>query len=112
MFRDYALECFKESLNRQEAPLLSHLLYPQVLNDDDAKERKLGIECGLNWLWSAELHVFYIDHGMSKGMMAAFTFNRTTANRPIEFRSRKFSLDQTVYLKLYDSLLNGTTSSH
>lgn len=69
----YARECVKDSLMRGEAPLASHLLYTQegILDDNVPEERTLGILAGLSWTKVAEKHVFYIDHGMSSGMMIA-----------------------------------------
>lgn len=67
----YARDCMKDSLMRGEAPLLSHLLYTQVLDDTIQKERELGINAGLAWLTAAKKHIFYIDYGYSKGMLAA-----------------------------------------
>ena len=68
----YARECMLDSLNRGEAPLVSHLLYTQVLDDLIPEQRKQGIESGLAWLPVADLHVFYVDLGWSKGMEAAY----------------------------------------
>ena len=67
---NYARACLKDSLNRNEAPLASHLLYTQdgVLDDGIKAERMQGINAGLAWLEVVNLHVFYIDYGMSKGM--------------------------------------------
>lgn len=69
----YARECVKDSLMRGEAPLASHLLYTQegILDDDIKEERTLGIIAGLSWTKVAEKHVFYIDYGMSEGMIIA-----------------------------------------
>lgn len=66
--RRFARQCLKDSLGRGEAPLASHLLYPQVLNDTDASERRLGIAAGLAWLAVAEASVVYVDRGVSPGM--------------------------------------------
>ena len=73
----YARVCLKDSLNRNEAPLASHLLYTQegVLDDTVESERMQGINAGLAWLEVADLHVFYIDYGMSKGMENARSFS-------------------------------------
>lgn len=70
----YARKCVKHSLSLGEAPIASHLLYTQegILDDDKPEERKLGINAGLAWLDEADLHVFYLDLGWSKGMLAAF----------------------------------------
>ena len=43
----YARRCLRHSLSCGEAPLASHLLYPQVLSDEVPAERALGIAAGL-----------------------------------------------------------------
>ena len=70
---EYARECLRDSLLRDEAPIASHLLYTQdgVLDDLKPNERKMGIDAGLAWKKVAEKHVFYIDYGMSSGMKYA-----------------------------------------
>ena len=45
----YARDCLADSLRRGEAPLASHLLYTQALNDQDPTERAQGIAAGLAW---------------------------------------------------------------
>lgn len=69
----YARAALKDSLNRGEAPLASHLLYtqPGILDDGDAEQRALGIAAGLAWRHAAELSAFYTDHGWSNGMLSA-----------------------------------------
>lgn len=67
----YARACLLDSLHRGEAPLASHLLYTQVLDDNNVGHRNTGIEAGLAWLEYADLHVFYIDLGFSEGMKRA-----------------------------------------
>ncbi len=82
----YARACMRDSLNRGEFPLLSHLLYPQVLDDNIPEERKLGIEAGLAWAEKAELTAVYIDRGVSSGVEAAIDRARK-AGRAFEFRT-------------------------
>jgi hypothetical protein len=69
----YARMCVYDSILRGEAPIASHLLYCQegILKDSSPVQRKIGIEAGLEWLSSADIQVFYIDFGMSKGMREA-----------------------------------------
>jgi hypothetical protein len=69
----YARACMHDSLERGEAPIASHLLYtqPGVLDDSVPWQRVIGIEAGLAWRYAADLHVFYIDLGWSKGMKQA-----------------------------------------
>ena len=64
----YARRAMLDSLQRGEAPMASHLLYPQVLDDADADQRALGIEAGLAWGSAAIMTVVYADLGISRGM--------------------------------------------
>lgn len=69
----YARRCMRDSLQRGEAPIASHLLYTQegILRDEVADERQLGIQAGLAWRAVAECAVFYVGRGWSAGMLAA-----------------------------------------
>lgn len=69
----YARAAMRDSLNRGEAPIASHLLYtqPGILRDDAPDERQWGIDAGLAWREVADLAAFYIDRGWSAGMLAA-----------------------------------------
>ena len=73
---NYARACMADSLARGEAPIASHLLYtqPGILDDDTPAERDKGIAAGLAWARHAEMMVFYLDLGWSKGMEAAHEF--------------------------------------
>lgn len=70
----YARAAMADCLDRGEAPIASHLLYtqPGVLNDDVPEERSLGIDAGLAWGTVADAAVFYVDLGMSPGMVEAW----------------------------------------
>ena len=72
----YARACLRDSLNRGEAPIASHLLYtqPGVLDDNLMNERMLGINAGLAWRSVADKHVFYVDLGYSSGMLYALGY--------------------------------------
>lgn len=83
---DYARECLRDSLSAGEAPLASHLLYPQVLCDAKPEERTLGIDAGHAYLDVVEYVVFYIDHGWSRGMLAA---RKRVIERGIPFVERR-----------------------
>ena len=69
----YGRLCVRDSLKRGEAPIASHLLYTQedILDDNIAEERMLGIDAGLAWKEVADKHVFYVDYGYSQGMLYA-----------------------------------------
>lgn len=64
----YARKCMEECLRRNEAPMLSHLLYTQALDDNIPEERQLGIDAGHAWLAAVEAVVVYTDIGISDGM--------------------------------------------
>ncbi|MEJ5899866.1 DUF7768 domain-containing protein [Ochrobactrum teleogrylli] len=66
---EYARACLLDSLRRGEAPIASHLLHTQVLDDVRPDERELGIEAGLAWYRVAEKCVIYEDLGISGGMI-------------------------------------------
>lgn len=65
----YARACLLDSLRKGEAPIASHLLHTQVLDDMRPDERDLGIEAGLAWYRVAEKCVVYGDRGISGGMI-------------------------------------------
>lgn len=58
----------RDSLDRGEAPFASHLLYPQVLDDGNSRERMQGMSAGFVWGQHAELVAVYCDLGVSEGM--------------------------------------------
>jgi hypothetical protein len=82
----YARRCMRDSLSRGEAPLASHLLYPQVLRDENTEERRQGIGAGLSWATCAEATIVYVDHGISRGMELGIAHAKR-AGRKIEYRS-------------------------
>lgn len=69
----YAKEAVLDSLRRGEAPFASHLLYTQVLDDQNPKEREAGISAGLEYHkhGRADIVAFYADLGFSEGMKRA-----------------------------------------
>jgi hypothetical protein len=83
----YARRCVRDSLMLGEAPIASHLLYtqPGILRDHLMSERARGIEAGLVWSHMADLVVFYLDRGMSKGMELGLEHHRKIGSR-VEFR--------------------------
>lgn len=82
----YARRCMMDSLNRGEAPMVSHLLYTQVLDDTVPSEREQGIAAGLAWRQVAQASVVYEDHGISKGMQHGIIAAQK-AGIPVEFRT-------------------------
>jgi len=85
---NYARQCVKHSLSLGEAPIASHLLYTQqgILDDTIPEERLQGINSGLKWKEVADLQVFYIDYGISKGMQYGMDYAKEH-NIPFETRT-------------------------
>ncbi|MEY9098870.1 hypothetical protein ABIA24_001779 [Sinorhizobium fredii] len=84
----YARACVRDSLQRGEAPIASHLLYtqPGILDDDVSEERALGISAGLAWGAVAQATVVYMDRGTSRGMEHGIA-RAIAEGRPVEYRS-------------------------
>lgn len=80
----YARAAMRDSLLRGEAPMASHLLYTQVLDDGDPLERAMGITAGL--AWQADKTVVYTDCGISNGMEHGIRVAQLSS-RPIEYRT-------------------------
>lgn len=76
------LDCLK----RDEAPIASHKLYTDILNDNNPEERKFGIEAGLVWSSVAEKIVVGTNFGVSEGMYLAIEHHMKNGV-PIEYRS-------------------------
>lgn len=66
--KDYARRCLRDSLFRGEAPMASHLLYTEALDDLKPGERARGIDAGHAWLAVVDAVVAYLDKGISSGM--------------------------------------------
>lgn len=95
MNRRYARKCLRHSLSLGEAPIASHLLYPQVLDDTKPDERQQGIEAGLAWRTAAEASVVYTDRGISNGMRYGMA-SAVASGIPIIKRSLKKKIRPTV----------------
>lgn len=67
----YADAALLDSLSRDEAPFLGHLLYPRVLDDTSDDDRRRGMKADIAWLRGSELVAVYIDLGVSGGMKEA-----------------------------------------
>jgi len=69
----YAKRCMKGILKQGNCPFASHILYTQegILDDDEESERSTGIRCGYKIGNNADKIIFFMDYGMSKGMVFA-----------------------------------------
>lgn len=56
----------REVLRQGDAPFAPHLLYPDLLDDDDRSERAVGIEAGRRWL--AMAHEVLVVGPVTAGM--------------------------------------------
>lgn len=65
----YLKACILDSLRKGEAPFASHGFYTQWLDDNISAERTQGMKAGQAWLPVADIVAFYVDHGMSPGML-------------------------------------------
>jgi len=84
----YARACMADCLKRGEAPIASHLLYPQkgILDDNIPEERGKGVKAGLEWNLLADTTVVYYDKGVSEGMKMGIK-HAIDNGRELEFRS-------------------------
>lgn len=84
----YLRACMHDCIQQGEAPYASHALYtqPGVLNDQIPGERELGIRSGFAWNRQAEASIFYVDRGLSSGMIQGIK-NAVEDNRLIEIRA-------------------------
>lgn len=46
----FAIRCCRMAIQQGYTPIAVHLLYPQILNDQDPAERAVGLQLGLNIL--------------------------------------------------------------
>jgi hypothetical protein len=88
----YAKLCVKDCISRGEAPIASHLLLTQVLDDTNPEERRIGMAAGHAWIMMANALVVYTDLGVTPGMQAGIDHALRYHTR-IEHRSIKPALD-------------------
>jgi hypothetical protein len=87
----YARKCVRDSLLRGEAPLASHLLYPQpgIFRDEIPSERRHGIAAGYAWALRSDYICYYVDRGWSPGMLLSLDTHIIQSHR--DFRIRTFN---------------------
>lgn len=74
-----------DCLHRGESPYASHGFFTHFLDDTVPAERKAGILAGLEWAKAAEAVIYYLDRGMSSGMLFALE-KHVQAARKVEVR--------------------------
>lgn len=86
LFYRYAKRCAQDSMRRNEAPLVSHVFYYDMLGYSTVGlERDMGFNAQLSWIRKCDLVVVYSDYGMTQGMKAAVDYAKFK-NKKIEFR--------------------------
>lgn len=65
----YLQRCIRDCIARGESPYASHQMLTDALDDTDPEQRAAGIKAGFAWRSAAELTVFYVDRGWSRGML-------------------------------------------
>lgn len=86
VYTDYARACLRDSIDRGEAPIASHLLHTQVLDDQVPAERALGMAAGHAWISVAHALVVYCDYGISEGMQDGIALAQAL-RMPIDYRT-------------------------
>lgn len=81
----YAHRCMRHSMQLGEATMVSHLLYTQVLDDDNTEQREAGIAFGDAWLRVIDALVVYTDRGITPGMQHRIDL-ALEAGVPVEYR--------------------------
>lgn len=71
--QEYLQQCLQDCVRRGECPFASHGFFPFFLNEQDPKERRLGIELGYIFWDRCDTIVFYLDKGISPGMEKALS---------------------------------------
>lgn len=74
----YLARCIKHAVSHGDSVLASHAIYAMTgaLDDDDGRQRDLGINAGFTWRHLATASVFYTDLGWSAGMRRALEHAR------------------------------------
>ena len=74
--KKYLRACIRDVLARDEIPWASHVMlaWTDALMDSDLEQREEGIACNKEMALRTDLIVFYIDYGMSPGMLRIKTF--------------------------------------
>ena len=96
---EYAKQACRYVLNQGNAFFCPHLLYPQILDDNNPEERRLGINIGKEFLAKCdELWAFggHISHGMFEEIEFAREIG-IPVKRVIQF---DFEIEEQELLKL------------
>lgn len=84
--RTYLMHAMADCVAKGEIPFASHLYLAEILNDDNPRERALGIEAGWEWGKHADAIVVYQDFGRSEGMMKSID-HYEALGKTVEYRT-------------------------
>lgn len=84
--RTYLMHAMADCVARGEIPFASHLYLAEILNDDDPRERALGISAGWEWGRHADAIAVYCDFSISEGMALSIA-HYEKLGKPIERRT-------------------------
>ena len=87
----YARRAMLDSIERNEAPLVPHLLYTIVLDDAIEEQRGLGLRIGDEFLDIVDLVVFYTDYGVTLGMQHRLNMALAIDSLSIQYRKIGFN---------------------
>ena len=102
----YAKLCLLDAIMSRSArnghfsPICTHLLYPQVLNDDDMSDRAVAKLMCRRLLNHARVLMVYTDYGVSKGMMDEIAIFSALNDRNIIFCNLEERYDLKALVKL------------
>lgn len=83
--RAYLHRALSDALSRGEAPIASHGLLTDVLDDHKPAHRDQGMAAGHAWIPLADAVIAYADLGITDGMDKAFT-RAEEHGTPVEIR--------------------------
>ena len=65
---EYARELLKQNLYYDLLPIAPHLLYPQILNDNNHNERLIALDLCFKWIEKSDVIYAGCRYGISEGM--------------------------------------------
>lgn len=70
----YVRDIFRYCVENDTIPFIPHALYPQFLDDGEIEDRALGMNMGLNIGREIGEAWFFVDYGVSNGMLEEINY--------------------------------------
>lgn len=80
---EYAKDLLKEAIDAGYVPIAPHLLYPQVLDDDNITERKIAMELCQELIKKCDAVLVGKKYGISRGMRSEIELARKLGKKII-----------------------------